>query len=357
MTQKPNALLTCTAAIILVLVVTPVLWAADPLAITANPNSGPPGTKVTFSIVPKVMFEGDIVNLNFGDGTSGKIEYFVGCSIIGGCDTAEHAYAGAGTFTVVATGVLSGHNVEGTVKVTISTPPVEAEYFIATGSHAPGYNNTTWRTDLEIHNPGPTIFTYEISPLLEKKDNSSAPKTSFSLYPFQSAHYGDVLYSLFNVTGGAAIRIKPLFGKAMIYSRTYNQLDKGSFGQFVPAIMRAQAIPFDKEARLIGLFHNPALTEGFRTNVGFVNLSPAPISVEVSFYTGRGALLAVKMYELQALEYRQQNRIFEEASKNPIEGGFLVLKARTTGALFIAYASMVDNVTGDPIFIPAQMPE
>jgi hypothetical protein len=47
------------------------------------------------------------------------------------------------------------------------------------------------------------------------------------------------------------------------------------------------------------------------------------------------------------------NKVFEEVTREPVEGGYLALKVTTTGGRLYAYASMVDNVTGDPIFIPA----
>ena len=40
-----------------------------------------------------------------------------------------------------------------------------------------------------------------------------------------------------------------------------------------------------------------------------------------------------------------------------MDNGFAVVRSDTAGALFYAWASVVDNRSGDPTFIPAQRPQ
>jgi hypothetical protein len=332
----------------------------DPLTITADPTTAPPGTQIVFRIYPKVQSAGDTVSFDFGDGGKSTLEYNSGCSVIGGCDSVEHAYAGAGTFTVTASGTITGRSVSGTVKVTISTPPPDTVFYVATSAHIPGYGGTNWRTDLEINNQGLRLASYEISVLLRNQDNSNPQKTSFALAPRQSAHYGDILQSVFGLANNsAALRIKQVSGTIMVTSRTYNQLAVGTYGQYVPAIAITNAIPYARNARIIGLSHDPSGTAGYRTNIGFVNATPAPIAVEVTFYAASGLALAIRTYDLQPYEYRQRDKIFEldNVTTDPVEYGFVEVRTTTVGGQFYAYASVVDNVTGDPIYVPAQLVE
>lgn len=318
-----------------------------------SPASPQVGQEVEFHFSPQVRHEGDTVTLAFGDGGTATVAYSIGCGMLGGCGVAKHAYAGAGTFTVSGTGSLGGAPVSGTVQVTVAAGPEDDDIYIATGGHQPGYNGTTWRTDLEVHNPGAVTVTYRIALLKRDTDNRSAQTAEFSLRSGRSAHHADVLLDPFGFEGTAALRITPFGGTLVIHSRTYNQLPIGSYGQFVPGMTRAQALASGQEARLVGLFHDPSLTAGFRTNFGMVNASPAPITVEVSFRKNLGGVLGVRQYDLKTLEFRQLNKVFEEVTHEPVAGGYLVLKVITTGGRLHAYASMVDNVTGDAIFIPA----
>lgn len=343
----------CALGVLVLLAGVVPLGAAGLEIVVFSPAAPAVGQEVTFRFSPDVRHEGDTVSFAFGDGGTATVPYTIGCGMLGGCGEVKHTYAGAGSFTVSGTGTISGTTVSGSVQVTITAGPEDPDIYIATGAHQPGYNNTTWRTDLEVHNPGATTVTYRVSLLKRDTDNRSAQTVELSLRSGRSAHYPDMLFDPFGFEGAAALRVTPVDGSLLIHSRTYNQLALGSYGQFVPGMNRAQALVSGQEARLVGLFHDPSLTAGSRTNFGMVNASPAPINVEVSFRRSLGGSLGTRVYELKALEFRQINKAFEEVTHEPVVAGYLVVKVTTTGGRLYAYVSMVDNVTGDAIFIPA----
>ncbi len=331
-------------------------WAmAGGLTITPSANPVAAGAQVTFTIQPAVGGEGDSVTVNFGDGGSGTIAYSVGCSVIGGCAEISHSYAGAGTFTVAASGTIGGNGVSASIQITVTGLASDAEVFVATGAHQGGSNGTVWRTDLEVHNPGTTVTNFAVVLLARDQDNSDAPRQTFTLNPGRSVRYADVLQSMFSFTGAGALWIIPLKGSLLVTSRTYNQLAQGSFGQFVPGITRANAIGYGQQARLIELSHDPTLTTGFRTNLGFVNESPAPIDVAADFYLATGVWLGSKEWTLPPYGFSQIDRAFEQVTGDPVADGYIVVQTTTVAARFVAYASVVDNITGDPIFVPAQI--
>ena len=158
-------------------------------------------------------------------------------------------------------------------------------------------------------------------------------------------------------SGAAAIRITPIDGTPIITSRTYNQLPSGTFGQSVPAIARAQAIGFSQRGRLIGVSHDPTLAAGYRTNLGFVNASPAGIHVEAEFYLDTGAFLGRTAYDLLPLEFRQIDKAFEKVTPAKVDDGYIVVRTTTAGAKFFAYAVVTDNITGDPTYVTAVVPQ
>jgi hypothetical protein len=331
---------------------------AATVTVTADLNPAPAGTPVTFRIDPGVRSGNDTAVFDFGDGGTGTITYTVACTIFGGCDTIVHTYAGPGVFTVNVTGTLSGESVTGTVRVTITSGTADDEIFIPTGAHLKGFNNVNWRTDLQVYNPGEETATYQIALLIRDQDNTDPPfRSVFTLESGWSARYSDILYGTFGFSGAAALRITPVDGTIVVTSRTYNQLPTGTYGQSVPAITRGQAIGFSQRATLIGLSHDPSLAAGYRTNLGFVNASPAAIGLEASFYLANGSFLGEKSYQLRPYEFRQIDKAFEQVTSSAVDDGYIVVRTTTAGAKFFAYAVVTDNVTGDPTYVSAVVPQ
>ncbi len=323
--------------------------------VTITPDHSPvaAGVTVVFRISPKVASEQDFVDVQFGDGGSGRIIFQSSCVLFGGCDTIDHIYAGPGVFTVSASGNLGGTAVSGSTQVTVTASEDEHDIYIASGAHAPGYNDSVWRTDVDVHNQGTRIARYYFKILRHGENNTHSDEVLFSLSPGQSAHYGDVLYEVFGFTGKAAVRIIPVEGNVMATSRTFNQAVSGTFGQFVPGQPRYRAIAYGQVGRMIGLFHDPGLAAGFRSNIGLVNASPGPISVELKFVAANGIRIGTKLVELLPYEFRQFDRAFEEVTGGVVNGAYVTARTTTSGGKFYAYTSMVDNVTNDAVFIPA----
>jgi hypothetical protein len=347
----------CAAAFGLAIAVASPVTAVT-LVITANPNPAPAGTPVIFRIAPGVRSQADSAVFDFGDGGTGTITFTAACTLFGGCDTIEHLYAGPGTFTVEVTATLSGESVNGTAQVTVTSGTADDDIFVPTGAHLKGFNDVNWRTDLEVYNPGPSRATYQIALLLRDQDNSNAAfRSTFTLSQGLSARYNDLIYGAFGFSGAAAIRISRIEGTVIVTSRTYNQLPSGTYGQSVPAILRARAIAFGQDASLIGLSHDPSLAAGYRTNLGFVNASPAPIHVEADFYLSTSAYLGRKSYDLLPFEFRQIDKAFEQVTSTVVNDGYIIVRTTTAGAKFFAYAGVTDNITGDPTYVDALIPQ
>jgi hypothetical protein len=344
------------AALVVTLVA--VAAAADPLTITASPSPAPAGVEVTFTFTPRVNQQDDSVTFDFGDGGTATVTFTVGCTLFGGCGSVAHTYAGAGVFTVTATGTIGGQPITGTVQIVITASTSDSDLYLPTGAHLTGFNNVNWRTDVEINNPGSTRASYLVSLLVRNVDNSTpAFQSTFVLDPNRSARYNDILYGTFGFSGAAAIRIAPIQGQIIVTSRTYNQLPSGTYSQSVPAIARSQAIGFSQDAFLIGLSHDPTLATGYRTNLGFVNASPATIHVEAEFYLASGSFLGRTGYDLLPFEFYQKDKAFEEVTPERVDDGYIIVRTTTAGAKFFAYAVVTDNLTGDPTYVTAILPQ
>ncbi len=327
---------------------------ADGLTITPDRNPAPEGVAVTFTFLPKVAAAGDTVSFTFGDGGTGSVTYSTSCAILGGCDSIAHTYAGPGVFSVSGSGTIGGLPVSGSTQVTVTSTPADDELFVPACAHVDGFGGTHWRTNLEVHNAGDTQARFEIALLEFGKNNALATRRNFALGAQDSLSMADLLASEFSFAGTAALRIIPIEGRIMVDGRTYNDQPTGRFGQSMPATRRGDALQHGEQARLIGLSHEPTLTSGYRTAIGLVNASPAEIVVEVELHSRFGTRYGTRTFTLQAYEFRQIERVYELVTPSAVDSGFAVVRTTTTGARLFAYASIVDNLTGDPTFVAAR---
>lgn len=137
-------------------------------------------------------------------------------------------------------------------------------------------------------------------------------------------------------------------------SRTYAATaDGGTYGQHVPAV-EAPAWP-PGTVLLPGLAHSPDAATGFRTNVGLVNLEEASaVELRVTFFSASREVLQVRTVRLEPLEYRQLNSVLSGTAAAAVAAGWVEVTDTALpgeGGRFLAYLSVVDNVTGDPVLV------
>jgi len=237
-------------------------------------------------------------------------------------------------------------------------PAAERPIFVVASAHAAGAAGTNWRTDLEVHCWSDEGADYTIELLEHGADNSTPVSQSYALGAGESVRFTDVLDSEFGFEGAAALRIAASSGRILVTSRTYNLLGEGNpfglpagatFGQFIPGVDARKAIGFAEEGRLIQLAHTQGSASGYRTNLVLVNATTSGIDVEIELYRADGTLLGIVARSLAPYEYRQLNRVFETVTGEDVGDGYVIVRATTEGGTFFALASVVDNLTGDPV--------
>jgi len=230
--------------------------------------------------------------------------------------------------------------------------------YLVASAHLAGSAGTNWRTDVEVHNRGETAVTFSIELLEHGLENTSPRMQSFTLEPGRSRRFVDVLADVFSFNGKAALRITPTNGAILVSSRTYNLLGAGNrlglpdgatFGQNIPAVGLGQAIRTGDEGRLIQLSHDPSGTSGFRTNLAFVNAGAQQVIVEAELHRADGTTLGTVTRPLKAYEYLQVDKIYQQVTGEVIGDGYAIVRATSADGAFFALASVVDNLTGDPV--------
>jgi hypothetical protein len=231
---------------------------------------------------------------------------------------------------------------------------VSESVYIPAAAHVSGAVGTDWRTDLELYNPGSADAQYEISMLETDRVNSTPASWVQAVSAGASVRLNDVLSSIFGFDGTAALRVDPLSGAdGLVTSRTFNQTPDGTFGQFVGAVPGSEAITSGTQGLMVELTHSQTTGSGYRTNLGYLNCTGSEAAVRVDLYRSNGVLLGAVEDTVGPHMHRQQNRIFQQVTSNDVTDGFAIISSTTPGSRLMAYASVVDNTTGDPIYIPA----
>jgi hypothetical protein len=243
----------------------------------------------------------------------------------------------------------SGPGVKNRTKATVTDPAI----YIAATAHVSGALNTNWRTDVELHNPGTTEARVEVAMLVRGQANPTPETRTFTVAAGTSMRLEDILSSSFSFDGAAALRLTVLEGDIIATSRTYNLTDSGTYGQFAGSVPGSHAFVTGEQAVLMQLTRSVPITTGFRTNVGMVNLSGVDITLDLEFYSADGTQLGTESYTLRPYEFIQKDKIFREVTSGSVEDGYIIMSSSTADARFLAYATTVDNRTGDSIYIPA----
>jgi len=209
-----------------------------------------------------------------------------------------------------------------------------------------GASGTVWRSDVELHNPGDVRAVYELRFGSEERNGS--------LDPGKSVRYADVLGTLFGLDSGAKgrLELRVSSGEVLASSRTYNETAEGTFGQFIPAI------PTWAAARRGDSLYSTQIVENsdFRSNIGFANTTAVDVDLVLRLYGRDGAAAGSVERRLPAGITKQ----WTVASLFGVEDFIGWLEAEISQGAgvheqepsVLGYLSLVDNITGDPTYIP-----
>lgn len=218
-----------------------------------------------------------------------------------------------------------------------------------------GANGTFYRTDLAVVNRSESdaVVVFQYFPAGVDGNTHPSVTVTRTIAAGTQEMFGDVTQSLFGVSAGTgAIRLtsdSPIIATARIYN-DQRAVDGGTFGQFVPAHSSSQSMT---TGTLPMLANQDATTGiGYRTNIGWFNASSNPVALVLEARGANGVVLATSTLGIAGLSQLQMSLKQIFPALEPRDA--LYLTFNTTGGPLYVYASVVDNKTGDAIFIPAQ---
>lgn len=230
------------------------------------------------------------------------------------------------------------------------------ELAIPAVAHSAGAAGSSWRSDVRVFhlsegndNHGATVLTVSYYPA--NTPNAPPATRTITIGANEVLSLDDILlrtFGLDNATG--ALRIRSEGGRILATSRTYNQSSTGTFGQDIPAVALSAGLPGNATAVFSGLSDS-----GYRTNVGFFNLSSTALDLTLTLKRPDGSVISTKPFRLEGNVMTQLNLFsFMDAAGTQVAS--LAISANGSATTpYWAYASVIDNASGDPVFVPAAL--
>lgn len=235
-------------------------------------------------------------------------------------------------------------------------------------AHSVGSFGTSWRTDLWISNPNSGSVTASVRFFPANTDNGAVPAAAPLAQKVVPA-YGTVFLADIlgdsglpdNVKGALRVDVEgDQSHPVVIGSRTYNSFTTGpgTYGQYVPA-MQESATPVS-ELFLTGLRGDA----DYRTNVGLVSASSDAVGgIVVHVLNENGVEVGTYSLGLYAYGMTQIDDIIGKLDPSPgslpvfsIKIDFVDWKGDPVSQPVTAYATVIDNTSGDGVFVPARTP-
>jgi hypothetical protein len=242
-----------------------------------------------------------------------------------------------GTARILAYGsIVDNHSGDGIFVP--ATAAVGLQTSFAPAIHASGANGTFWRTDLWLTNPSGEASLSTLESLNTAAKAAAAPQ--------QIALLDDVVRTAFNRQD--ALVPLTITSTAIAGTRTWTSGANGTYGEFIPPMPSTEATSAGSAPlQLIGIEQSSAQ----RTNVGIMNPSRVTTAaVRLIVFDSAGREIARTECALAPMQLIQTALLTITAA--PLHDGRISVEA--ISGQVTAYASIVDNVTGDPYVIVAR---
>jgi len=241
------------------------------------------------------------------------------------------------------------------------------EIFIPVVGSVTGALGNRWMTDLNVFNNsaiGQTSAAANANIVAQFFPSGGSSTTALNvatmtLAPRGTTTFRDLSTSVFNGTLNSIGALRLLTTSSVLASARIfdNQIASGhgTLGQFEPGMTRDQAL---QQGVLVGVGNvglNGAATNGgqtFRTNVGFFNPNDTPATVALEMRDNNGNVTANRVLTLGPWMHMQlplsgATGIFTDVTGDVSNSSVYFL----SGAPIFAYASIVDNISGDASFV------
>lgn len=218
-----------------------------------------------------------------------------------------------------------------------------------------GQAGTEYHTDGRLVNRSGGMASVSLEYYPEGASGNSGPSATFdtTIANGEQLVLDDMATELFGVTNSkGAVRIvadREIVGGARVYNDQVAAGD-GTFGQFVKAVSMDEA--FSSGTVYFLSNEDPSSGMGYRANIGWFNPNETDIEITLTAWDTDGMFLAEVTRSVAGLAQQQ----FSVATLFPslAEYGNFYITFTSDQPIFV-YGTLNDNVSGDAIYIPADM--
>lgn len=247
------------------------------------------------------------------------------------------------------------------------TPAAPTALVIPSVGHLDGINSK-WQSDIRVTNTAINSAKYQLT-FTPDDPVKGVKTTTITAQGGETIALDDIVKNWYGVgtlgeSANGVLQVAPLdnFNRpatvdvakaAVASSRTYNVTSSGTLGQFIPAIPLAsfigKAASSTQSPVILGL-QQIAESAAYRTNVGVVEGTGAAAEVLLSVFDANSNKLLDFPLSLKANEQKQLNS-FLAGKKISVTDGRIEARVLSGDGKISVYASVVDNLTGDPLLV------
>ncbi len=237
---------------------------------------------------------------------------------------------------------------------------VNDTYVVPAVISAAGASNTRWSTEFYVFNPQP--HSLKLTAVYLPTFGGPGSTVDFTILTNESLYASNVLADLFDRSGTGSLLVAALPEKNpsvpantisrsfVINSKTFNNSSAGSFGQSIRGVWTGLEDFATDGISAIATGVRNSTASGFRTNIGAVNLGRRDVTLRVTVYDETGKVVpgGNNIPFVIPPQAHLQDRLPVSINRGTVEF-FLEDPSRT--AVVFPYASTIDNVSGDPIYV------
>jgi hypothetical protein len=210
-------------------------------------------------------------------------------------------------------------------------------------------------SDVRLYNPAPFTDTFTLYYVPAGQTGTTALKLTEAVSPGQVLALDDVIqseYGLADSIGQMTIVASP-DSPFLVSSRAYSRSVNGNFGLFIPGFHNPAGIALGTgTATANGLLKNSQ----FHTNVGFTEVSGAPVTVAIDLIDSNGGLLASTTRSTDPFTTFLITDVVRDRGLPSTSNFRASFRVTSPSGRIVPFATYVDDVTGDGSFQAAVQP-
>jgi hypothetical protein len=208
-----------------------------------------------------------------------------------------------------------------------------------------------WRSDVRLFNSGTNAVNATLTYVAQ--GGADPVVKTLAIQPNEVKQLDGILQSLFGITNsGGALQITTADAAPLVATaRTYNQTSNGTYGQFIPAVTPNDGVGRGQRALQILQVEE---SDRYRSNIGIAEVNGKPATVEVTAVPPDSKFAVTMQTTLAANEFRQYGSLIRSLGLPDTYNARITVRVVDGDGKVTAYASVIDQKTQDPTFVPAQ---